>query len=564
MDWTLSRGSPRPPEDGASSSRAINPRTYARPATLGDGVSVRPSQLEGAGNGLYADEAYAKGEVVTEYVGRGAPGELLSAKDVAKLTVQTHVLTMENQHSYIDGLRTPVEGAGAGSFANDCFSCGKLPVRGGAPTFTYNVKIVKSRLDFMNRAFLVATRPIARGEELYLNYEDREFAMGEKRRSQFGQTMKTEDWFALSVDEENAMLRVAAAMANLKLATEVEKRAAVNEKFDERVYAAAKSTAADLREGASRHAEDIKTRLKRAREQHSESKRAHEVVKKELDKAAKEFAKAKAADDGLRSEGWNELHSRGFVKVSQAEHGIGVDGKDAVNETAFMPIFNDTFNRSPEVASHRLQGRLAKDGRRVSPQVQSFENEATAFLQRKRWLRTASGTGKKAFKRGIDAYVLRSVAACKDALKNSSAIRKPQYGCTDKACPGGCAKQKSHGDAAYPRTYYDEEAWKHWFYEELKHPKSTPLPPLPPNGDVPLVALYATQEAKLHVVPFDTGVEEVVELEEGDLIVFRGDLAHAGAAYSEDNLRLHIYFDSRLHPRVPDATYLAKAQATSG
>ena len=44
-------------------------------------------------------------------------------------------------------------------------------------------------------------------------------------------------------------------------------------------------------------------------------------------------------------------------------------------------------------------------------------------------------------------------------------------------------------------------------------------------------------------------------LNAGDLIIFRGDLSHAGAAYEEDNVRVHVYIDSPLYPREPGETF---------
>ena len=80
-----------------------------------------------------------------------------------------------------------------------------------------------------------------------------------------------------------------------------------------------------------------------------------------------------------------------------------------------------------------------------------------------------------------------------------------------------------------------------------------------PPQDVPLAALLAIQtRTRLYVRPFDTDTEEIVELDEGDLLIFRGDLGHAGAEYDEDDLidgmhlRLHVYIDSPLIERQKD------------
>ena len=41
----------------------------------------------------------------------------------------------------------------------------------------------------------------------------------------------------------------------------------------------------------------------------------------------------------------------------------------------------------------------------------------------------------------------------------------------------------------------------------------------------------------------------------GDMVIFRGDLSHAGAAFYGDNLRLHVYIDSPVYPREAGATF---------
>ena len=39
------------------------------------------------------------------------------------------------------------------------------------------------------------------------------------------------------------------------------------------------------------------------------------------------------------------------------------------------------------------------------------------------------------------------------------------------------------------------------------------------------------------------GVAVEVQLEAGDILLFDGDVVHAGAAYAEKNTRLHVYLD---------------------
>ncbi len=44
-------------------------------------------------------------------------------------------------------------------------------------------------------------------------------------------------------------------------------------------------------------------------------------------------------------------------------------------------------------------------------------------------------------------------------------------------------------------------------------------------------------------------------LEPGDILIFRGDLIHAGAAYDKLNVRIHVYLDSPDVSRMPNRTW---------
>lgn len=41
-------------------------------------------------------------------------------------------------------------------------------------------------------------------------------------------------------------------------------------------------------------------------------------------------------------------------------------------------------------------------------------------------------------------------------------------------------------------------------------------------------------------------------LNEGDMIIYRGDLGHTGAEYDDENWRLHVYIDSSVIERAMD------------
>lgn len=53
---------------------------------------------------------------------------------------------------------------------------------------------------------------------------------------------------------------------------------------------------------------------------------------------------------------------------------------------------------------------------------------------------------------------------------------------------------------------------------------------------------------------FET-LEETVRLSRGDLLIFKGDLVHAGSWYDKENIRIHAYWDI-VHTRRPNTTYL--------
>jgi len=57
--------------------------------------------------------------------------------------------------------------------------------------------------------------------------------------------------------------------------------------------------------------------------------------------------------------------------------------------------------------------------------------------------------------------------------------------------------------------------------------------------------------------------KKVEYLNKGDMLVFRGDLIHAGSAYDEENIRIHVYLDSpivsHMHNRVNFVTFSDKS-----
>lgn len=74
---------------------------------------------------------------------------------------------------------------------------------------------------------------------------------------------------------------------------------------------------------------------------------------------------------------------------------------------------------------------------------------------------------------------------------------------------------------------------------------------------VPLAVLYALQDnTRLQVWNFDTGQPAVIFMNATDLVVFRGDAAHAGYSYEFENVRLHAYLDSDSVKRQKGNTFV--------
>jgi hypothetical protein len=51
-------------------------------------------------------------------------------------------------------------------------------------------------------------------------------------------------------------------------------------------------------------------------------------------------------------------------------------------------------------------------------------------------------------------------------------------------------------------------------------------------------------------------------LSRGDILFFRGDLIHAGSAYAEANVRLHMYLDHPMAPRDANRTWIVRRHAS--
>lgn len=154
-------------DDAAS---AVSQSTIARriPATIGNGVFVADSKLLHAGRGLFADKAFYKNDLITEY-----GGEVIDADEAKRRRakgVASHIRSLVPMHVCIDGRHVSAarQGEGGASFIND--SLGK---------HAYNCKfvvkqtregVVRTGLSVLDRCFVVALCDIRKGDELYVSY----------------------------------------------------------------------------------------------------------------------------------------------------------------------------------------------------------------------------------------------------------------------------------------------------------------------------------------------------------------------------------------------------------
>ena len=71
----------------------------------------------------------------------------------------------------------------------------------------------------------------------------------------------------------------------------------------------------------------------------------------------------------------------------------------------------------------------------------------------------------------------------------------------------------------------------------------------------PAGAILALQE-DTHLLVHCEGETVSIVLGPGDIIVFEGDVLHAGSAYTHENTRVHVYLDVHSVPRQRDITWI--------
>lgn len=79
-------------------------------ATINDGIIVKTSEIPNAGLGLFAERVFKKNEWITIY-----DGESITRNEAYKRNV-SHMASRDGV--IIDGLKSPIQGRGGGSFSN--------------------------------------------------------------------------------------------------------------------------------------------------------------------------------------------------------------------------------------------------------------------------------------------------------------------------------------------------------------------------------------------------------------------------------------------------------------
>lgn len=127
---------------------------------IGNGVEVKPSTLEGAGNGLFACIDFESGDIITEFCGKFITK--MEADALKSELKHTHVRTVDFGYLYIDGLKDPISATGKGgaSFSNHK----RISEANSKFHKVYDTKSAR------NKIYLKATKRILKDEEIFTNY----------------------------------------------------------------------------------------------------------------------------------------------------------------------------------------------------------------------------------------------------------------------------------------------------------------------------------------------------------------------------------------------------------
>ena len=78
---------------------------------IGGGLEIKKSCIAGAGRGLFACADFKSNEIITKYEGKD-----ITFEEAKAMSNQKYI--MQHTGKFIDGIKEPIIGKGAGSFAN--------------------------------------------------------------------------------------------------------------------------------------------------------------------------------------------------------------------------------------------------------------------------------------------------------------------------------------------------------------------------------------------------------------------------------------------------------------
>jgi hypothetical protein len=134
--------------------RNCNARLWKeRMATIGNGLEIRESFISGAGRGLFATRDFRMNDMVTLYHG-------IYDDEPHRYPEYISDWAIDNGDFGIIGASKPVNGIGAGSFAND-------PIDDRTVNAIFASQVIQPNFRFV---YLQATRSIKAGEEILVSY----------------------------------------------------------------------------------------------------------------------------------------------------------------------------------------------------------------------------------------------------------------------------------------------------------------------------------------------------------------------------------------------------------
>lgn len=156
-----------------SLSKLSGPNGSVLLPSIGCGLTVAQSSLgRGSGLGVYAVRPFSVRSRISEYSGLCVDRKV--AMLLRSMGTSTHVMRVGMQHQYLVGYRLPFLYGGAGAFVND----GRWYADGRkGPGVAARFQVVYDKKRARDRVYVVATRNIEAGEEIFTSYDNLYWAL---------------------------------------------------------------------------------------------------------------------------------------------------------------------------------------------------------------------------------------------------------------------------------------------------------------------------------------------------------------------------------------------------